>query len=149
MARTFEFPRPTAADFGSIRELLSANGLPASDLSLALLAHFRVHRDGERVVAVGGIELLGTTGLLRSVAVDPAYRATGIASPLVAALEREAARLGLDALYLLTTTAADFFARRGYVVVGRGSVPAAIRETAQFTQLCPGSATCMRKTLSA
>lgn len=142
-----EFPRPAAADFAPIVALLGASGLPTADLALPALAHFRVSRDGERIVAVAGLQPLGSAGLLRSVAVTPELRGTGLATRLVAALEGEAARMGITTLWLLTNTAEAFFATRGYTVLPRDAAPAALQDTAEFRQLCPDSAVCMQKSL--
>jgi amino-acid N-acetyltransferase len=46
-------------------------------------------------------------------------------------------------MYLLTTTAEGFFARRSYEKVDRDAVPGVIKETAEFQSLCPASAVCM------
>ena len=48
---------------------------------------------------------------------------------------------------LLTTTAASFFAKRGYRPLARDEAPAAVRATAEFRSICPASATCMGKSL--
>jgi amino-acid N-acetyltransferase len=63
------------------------------------------------------------------------------------ATRREAAarQAGVGALYLLTTTAADYFRLRGYSDVARAAVPPAVAGHAQFRSLCPASATCLRK----
>jgi len=139
------YRRPGAEDFAPLCALLAECGLPNADLTLASLAHFRIARDDSRLVAVAGLTTLGQVGLLRSVAVAPAYRGRGLASGLVDALEREARRLGLGALYLLTDSAAEFFTRRGYVPLPREAAPAAVRDSAEFTHLCPASALCLRK----
>jgi len=149
MSEAREFPRPQAADFSAIVALLAASGLPSADLSLPALAHFRVrHADGH-VIAVAGLQPLGTVGLLRSVCVAPAHRGSGLASRLVATLEAEAARMGFTTLYLLTNSAATFFARRGYTALPREEAPAALKDTAEFSCLCPDSAVCMQKSLGA
>jgi hypothetical protein len=71
-------------------------------------------------------------------------------------VERVLARNGLperdvrskpDCFYLLTTSATEFFADRGYVAVGRCDAPDAIRGTTEFEALCPTTATCLRKSL--
>ena len=49
---------------------------------------------------------------------------------------------------LLTTTAEDFFVRRGYGVVGRDAAPAVVQKTTEFRSLCPDSAVCMMKHLA-
>ena len=48
----------------------------------------------------------------------------------------------------LTTTAADYFARLGFVRIDRDAAPPAIRATAQFASLCPASAHVMRRELA-
>jgi amino-acid N-acetyltransferase len=143
------YRRPGAGDFAALLSLLENCGLPTTDLTLASLAHFRVARDGDRISAVAGLVALGHVGLLRSVAVAPAQRGQGLASGLVDTLEQEARRLGLTTLYLLTSSAGEFFGRRGYQVIPREEAPAAIRDSAEFTRLCPATALCMRKALAA
>jgi amino-acid N-acetyltransferase len=54
----------------------------------------------------------------------------------------------VSALYLLTTTAADFFARHGYHVTNRADAPEFLQATTEFSRLCPESAVCMVKFLS-
>ena len=48
----------------------------------------------------------------------------------------------------LTETAARFFSKLGYQVVGRGEVPQAIRVTREFSNLCPDTAIVMFKPLA-
>lgn len=148
MGKDRPFRRPGAEDFAALTALLSDSGLPTGDLTLASLAHFRIVRADDRIIAVAGLTTLGHVGLLRSVAVAPAHRGQGLASRLVEALEEEAVRLGLNTLYLLTSSAEDFFARRGYVPVARERAPSAVRDSAEFKRLCPATALCMRKSLA-
>ncbi len=54
---------------------------------------------------------------------------------------------GVRDVYLLTTTAEDFFARRGYVRIGREKAPRTIRSTREFADLCPASSAFMVKHL--
>ena len=65
------------------------------------------------------------------------------------ALESTATDRGIATLFLLTTTAADFFEARDYLEAERDDVPDAIRGTREFAELCPSRATCMRKSLNA
>jgi amino-acid N-acetyltransferase len=51
-------------------------------------------------------------------------------------------------IYLLTTTAPDFFAGLGFRRAGRKTAPPAIRATRQFATLCPASAVLMHLNLS-
>lgn len=130
---------------GYVERLLEHNDLP-SDVRTAP-ARFYVARDGDRRVGAGGIERHGDAALLRSVVVERSARGEGVGTALCDALEARAAGAGVERLYLLTTTAAGFFADRGYERVERAAVPDSIRGTAEFAALCPDTATVMTKPL--
>jgi len=132
-----------------VRRLVQSAGLPTEDLSQADLSHFFGCGAVDRPHGVVGLELLGTEALLRSLAVEDGARGTGSGGALVAAAERHALQHGVTSMYLLTTTAAGFFERLGYVRVGRETAPPAIRQTREFGELCPATATLMAKPLSA
>ena len=68
---------------------------------------------------------------------------------LVAERLSSAARGGAADAYLLTTTAEAFFARLAFTTIARDAVPAGVRGSAEFTSLCPASATAMHRTLGA
>jgi len=86
-------------------------------------------------------------GLLRSLVVERPARGTGLGTAICDRLEAIARGDGIDTLYLLTTTAPEFFAARGYAEIERAEAPDAIRGTTEFEDLCPASATAMRKSL--
>ncbi|MBA2627099.1 MAG: GNAT family N-acetyltransferase, partial [Gemmatimonadales bacterium] len=86
----------------------------------------------------------GASGLLRSVAVDPAWRGRGLARKLTAHAIDAARTLGIDDIYLLTTTAEDYFPRLGFEPIAREAVPAGVRESVEFKGACPASAAAMR-----
>jgi amino-acid N-acetyltransferase len=135
-------------DFAAIVALLEAESLPAEDLEPRMLAHFLVARDtAGGLVGACGLEPHGRMALVRSLVVAPAWRGRGIAKRLVERIEERAQSFGLDELYLLTTTAADFFAGLGYRVIRRDAAPLALRSTSQFSRLCPAAAACLVKTL--
>ena len=92
---------------------------------------------------MAGLERYGRHGLLRSVAVSPAWRGRGIAGALTEEILATAEREGLEAVYLLTETAADFFARHGFRRIERSAVAESVRASAEFTALCPASAVVM------
>ncbi len=127
--------------------LLSACGLPVSDLSPAGGVHFLGCRAGGALAGVVGLELHGRAGLLRSLAVAPAHRGHGLGAALTIHAEEQARRLGIETLYLLTTTAAGFFTRLGYSAADRRDAPVGIRQSAQFCGLCPVSSSFMGKCL--
>ena len=99
-------------------------------------------RDGE-LAAVAGLEVCCGNALLRSVAVRPEWRSRGLGRELVRRVVCEAESRGLDALYLLTTTAEHYFPRFGFEPVARERVPAEIRDTLEFRSACPASAVAM------
>ncbi|WP_254769187.1 arsenic resistance N-acetyltransferase ArsN2 [Salinilacihabitans rarus] len=138
--------RRADADLSYVESLLDANDLPSRDVRENPDC-FYVASDGDDRVGVGGIERYGADGLLRSVVVERSARGNGFGTALCEALEAEARADGVERLYLLTTTAAGFFAARGYAEVERADAPPAIRRTTEFDELCPATAACMRKSL--
>ncbi len=129
-----------------VEALLAESGLPTDDVRDPAPAFYLAYADGDPV-GVGGLETAGEVGLLRSVVVDRDHRGRGLGTSLCERLESRAAVAGIDALYLLTTDAAAFFAARGYERVDRDEVPDAVADTRQFRELCSETATCMGKRL--
>lgn len=136
------FPRPAAAQ---VKRLLAAADLPSADLTAGHFEHFFGCGTQRAPKGVVGVELHGDAALLRSLAVDSQARGRGCASALVARAEAYAAQRGARCMYLLTTTAADFFPRLGYKRLERDDAPAAIRASSEFAGLCPVSAVLMMK----
>jgi amino-acid N-acetyltransferase len=142
-------PIQPCADLPAVRALLAAAGLPVADLTAARLDGFWGCGESPDLTGVVGLEIYGTVALLRSLAVAPAWRGRGLGAALLAHAERAARRRGLAALYLLTTTAEAFFSRRGYVRLPRAAAPSVLRQTTEFAALCPASAVCLTRTLTA
>ncbi len=136
--------------------LLAEAGLPLDGLERTWLL---VARDEPAEVATGrpagegpvvgavGLETYPPAGVLRSLVVAPAYRGTGTATALVARLLEAADARGVSDLWLLTTTAAPFFARLGFVPADRASAPPGVRDSVEFRAACPASAACLRLSL--
>jgi amino-acid N-acetyltransferase len=127
--------------------LLEAGGLPTSDLTDAHFEHFFFTGSDDAPTALVGLEIYGTDALLRSLLVDATVRSQGQGSALVAYAEDYAVARQVSAIYLLTTTAETFFARRGYRRVDRISAPKSIQATPEFSSLCPTSSAFMAKQL--
>lgn len=126
-------------DLPLVEQLLQSNGLPFED------CHQHIHNfvgifDGSELVAVGGLEKLNRTGLLRSIAVKSDLRSRGIGNRLVKHLEQRAIKIGIENLYLLTETAETYFKSLGYKTIDRTRLPVDITQTQQFQCLCPESA---------
>lgn len=138
----------TSEDLPAVLALLEDAGLPYQDITTEHLGNFLVAAGGRSILGAVGLERYGENALLRSLVVRPESRFTGLGKQLIDAIEEHARRTSVGTLYLLTTTAADFFARRGYEVIERSSAPAALQETTEFSSLCPSQAICMRRSLN-
>jgi len=135
----------TADELQAIGELLEVNGLPADDLAEQNLSLFRIAGAPGSVDAVGGLERCGDNALIRSIATSKTMQGLGIASEIVQELEELALNKGIRGLYLLTESAELYFQSKGYSQIERTDVPLSIRESRQFSALCPDSATVMFK----
>lgn len=135
----------TDAHRTEVYALLREAGLPTEDI-LPETRLFALWQD-EHIIGTGGLDVWNDVALLRSIAILPAWKGSGLGQKLVSELEAQASQLGVHQLGLLTTTAADFFARMGYQAVTRTVMPEAIRNTAQFRSICPDSAQAMLKML--
>jgi amino-acid N-acetyltransferase len=132
-------------DLRGALDLLGRSELTGQDVAEGWGHYFVVREDDGRVVGVAGLEVHGADGLLRSVAVDAEYRGQGLAASLVEAAAERAQRVKLRAVYLLTTTARDYFARHGFADCPREEAPAAIRESWEFRTGCPSTAAFMKR----
>ena len=94
------------------------------------------------------MEKRGRYGLLRSTAVAPEWRGKQVAKRLVEQIIADAESQGVNALYLLTTTAERYFPNFGFEVTARDVVPQDIKATEEFREACPASATVMCLKLS-
>src|SRR3546814_17164844 len=90
------------------------------------------------------MEIFGADALLRSLVVPSAARGKGLGKSIVEALAVEAKKIGIERLWLLTTTAADFFAAIGFEPAARPAAPRTIQTTREFRDLCPASAAFMK-----
>ncbi len=133
------------ADFETVTGWLAAARLPAADLSIDDMQHFLLAESDGVPVGTVGLEPFGNVGLLRSLVVVPHSQGGGAGRMLVAALEGQAAARGMHELWLLTTDADAYFTKLGYEVMPRESAPESIRQTTEFSKLCPGDAILMRK----
>ena len=130
--------------------LLRSRDLPVDgfgDLLRAAPQHVRVAELNGNVVGCAALDVHGADALLRSVAVASDLAALGVGTRLVNDLIAQARASGIGSLYLLTTTAAAWFPKFGFVLTDRASVPASLASTVEFTSACPDSATVMRCTL--
>jgi len=129
--------------------LLESAGLPVSYLTDAYMEHFFYVGPASAPIGLVGVEMCGMDALLRSLVVNPEHRSAGLGQTLVAHAESHARGQGARAIYCLTTTAEAFFRRRGYVDADRDRAPTAVRETREFSAICPASSAFLVKKLLA
>jgi amino-acid N-acetyltransferase len=139
--------RAQAGDWPAVRDLLTESGLPLDGATEAFATGL-VARDGDRLTGCAAIETYDGSALLRSVAVAPDLRGTGIGSALVHAAEDLARGSGAATLILLTETAETWFGRLGYEVIDRATVAEDVARSIEFETACSSTAVAMRRSLA-
>ena len=130
-------------DLTQITELLEASALPTVGVAESLSGFIVAESEGAIVGVVGIEACCDQYALLRSTAVSPAWRRHGVGRMLVTRAIAAAEAKGVQALYLLTTTAEHYFPSFGFSAVSRDQVPDEVRATEEFRSACPASATVM------
>ena len=133
-------------DVQDVFALLKAHGLPLDGLTDHLATMLVARQDG-CVVGSAALELYPDGALLRSVAVAPALQRQRLGRVLTEAAIRLARERRAPAIYLLTTTAEQYFPAFGFERIVRADVPAGVQTSIEFTSSCPTSETVMRKIL--
>jgi amino-acid N-acetyltransferase len=134
-------------DLPDIEQLLTDASLPTAGVAAALPGFVVAESEGQ-LVGVIGLEVCSENALLRSAAVAPGWRGRGLGRALVQRIIADAEAQGINALYLLTTTAEHYFPSFGFHPTSREAVPAAVQETVEFREPCCSSAVVMCKELT-
>lgn len=129
-------------DLTGIERLLIAHDLPVAGVADSL-SGFLVAEHAGQLVGVVGVEPCAGYGLLRSTAVASDWQGRGLGRQLVERAITDAEARGIQALYLLTTTAERYFPSFGFTTIPREQAPAPVRATTEFASVCPASATVM------
>lgn len=129
-------------DLDLIAELLKQNDLPYQDIKTAGKDFFLAY-DNSLFIGCVGLEKFDRIALLRSMTVKEEYRNKGYGKLICSLLMEYAKTQDIKELYLLTTTAKDFFEKIGFEIIERNSAPDTIKNTTEFLALCPASAICM------
>ena len=133
-------------DLPAVLRILDDLGLPVAGVEESFGSFIVAETEG-RLVGVAGLELHGPDGVLRSVAVDPAYRGGGLGGRLTRRILEQARAEGLGRVYLLTTTAEEFFPRYGFRRIDRSDASPGVQESVEFREACPASAVAMVREL--
>ena len=132
------------SDYDVVAALLEREHLPLDGLR----QHFEnalVARAGNRIIGCAALEVYEGGALLRSVAVDAEYRGAGVGGDLTEATIQLANRRVVPAIYLLTTTAEQFFRKFNFEIVDRADVPRSVTASEEFAHACPSTAIAMRR----
>lgn len=142
MKRDYQFRSARQEDIPAIRDLLEASDLPSEGLEEILTHSLVAEAEGSLVGAIA-LDPRGRSGLLKFLVVESSHQGQRLGTALSARLINAARLLGIERLYLLTTTAEAFFAPAGYKVADLRHIPPEIRETEAFKNMSPHTATCM------
>lgn len=123
--------------------LLRKLNLPTSDINDDIQLHLL--RDGENIIGTAGLEIFGDCALLRSVSVATEQQGKGYGKIINEQIQMYAKESGIECLYLITTSAKAFFDQLGFRVIERNVAPESVKQTAEFSSLCPSSAVVMKK----
>jgi amino-acid N-acetyltransferase len=134
----------TSADLTAVESLLSASDLPLDGVRENFSSFVVAEHEGEIAGAIG-LEEFGAVAFLRSAVVAPEHRGSGIGRRLVERLLEGAESAGIEELYLLTTTADQYFPRFGFAHTTRAAVPDVVKASAEFHGACPDTAVVMTR----
>lgn len=137
----------SGGDLDGIQRLLVSALLPSRDVGGAS-QRFIVACDGPKLIGCAGLQVAGKDGLVRSMAVHWTRRNAGLGSKLHRRLLFEAVLAGVRTLYVVTTTAEDFFAGHGFRKIAAHEVPPALQASEEFTAFVPGGSTVMSRPVS-
>jgi amino-acid N-acetyltransferase len=138
----------TDADLSAVENLLSANDLPLDGVR-DNFSDFVVAEDAGEIAGAIGLENFGSVALLRSAVVSPGHRGSGVGRQLVEQLLENAEETGIEQLYLLTTTAEEYFPRFGFARTTRSAVPDSVKASVEFQGACPDTAVVMTRWIGA
>jgi amino-acid N-acetyltransferase len=131
--------------FSAAIDLLRKNNLPTEDINAG--TQLFVVEQNDRVLATVAVEYDYHDALLRSLSVSEEKRNSGVGQQLVDFIENYVKKQGVETVFLLTTTAANFFLKRGYAILDRSNVPEFIKNTKEYSVICASSSTLMKKQL--
>jgi arsenate reductase (glutaredoxin) len=138
---------PASGGDPALAAALAAEGLPVDDLAEPGRRFFAYRSLGGALLGFGAYELHGSDALLRSIVVTKQARGKSIGRNLLPLLAYRVLRAGARRAFLMTLTAADFFAKIGYKKIERTDAPAAILASRQAASLCPATTVLMSRKL--
>lgn len=148
MSEVFNIRPAGNEDLQNVLNLLLGCGLHGEGVTDYFKKGYVVAQHRAEIIGVCGIEVYGVYGLLRSLAVSPAWRGRSLGRALVENRVAWAKAEGLRALYLLTLDADRYFERNGFTRKRRDEVPDELKGSLEFSSLCPETAIVMVKSFN-
>lgn len=145
--KDFWIRRAKNDDLEPVRKLLEVANLPLDGVTESFDSFILAEGNGIHVVGAAGLEVYGRVALLRSVVVAAEWQGYGVGRALTGEILSRAHARGIDDVYLLTTTAEQFFPAFGFVKVDRADVPGELQQSPELRGACPASATVMKLSL--
>ncbi len=127
--------------------LLQRSNLPTAGVAEHFDSFLVVRNEDGSLAGCVGLESYCDVGLLRSLAVAPRARSGGLGTMLVERLVDLARSKGVKTLYLLTTTAEEYFPRFGFERLAREDADPKLEASTELQGACPASAVLMRRKL--
>jgi amino-acid N-acetyltransferase len=143
MSENIQYRFADKNDIPTIVNLLRNNNLPAGDIDENRIDFLVAINSADKIIGCIGIEKYSEEALLRSFAVDEDYQKKNIGAELLGRLFKISGESGIKTLHLLTTTAETYFKAKGFITSDRNSAPLSIKQTTEFTSLCPASSVYM------
>jgi amino-acid N-acetyltransferase len=131
--------------FSAAIDLLKKNNLPTEDINPG--TQLFVVEENDTVIGTVAVQYDFNVALLRSLCVSVDKRNSGIGEILVEFIQDYVQKQGVQTVYLLTTTAENFFLKKGYKKIDRKEVPEFIKNTKEYAVLCSASSSLMKKEL--
>lgn len=125
-----------------IKFLLEENGLPIADIETNI--DFYIGIENNHIVVTGGLEPAGEDVIMRSIAVAENFKGKGFGAKMTRYLIGIAKKNKSNTVFLLTMTAENYFPKFGFIAVKRESAPEPIKNSSEFTTVCPDSAILMK-----
>lgn len=141
-----EISTADADDIAGIVTLLKKTNLPVEDIP-SPVQQFIVAKKMGYLIGSAGIEVYGNSCVLRSFAVQPEHQNQGTGGLIYSAILDLARKTNLKDLYLLTTTAENYFAGKGWTIINRNEAPSEVQKSSEFSTICPSTAVCMKLSL--
>jgi len=139
----------TADELPEIERLLESSALTRDGLAECTRAGdvLVARADDGCLAGCVALELFGSDALVRSLAVTAGGRGHGLGSALLSRALDHARAAGVHEAWLLTETAAPFFAARGWQPADRAAAPVLVAGSVEFTGACPVTVPAMRRTV--